>query len=144
MLTRRVLALNTIFCLLIGLLAVPRGPILVCRITGAPMAPVVVRAGDDPATCCGVTPALAAGDTVRYELTAPGCCDLRQDSDPASPPAIPLAGPETPAAALLPAPVAVPVPRMAAAIAPFEIARESAPRAPPPRSNSPRAPPVFS
>jgi hypothetical protein len=146
MLFRRALALTTIFCLLIGLMAVPRGPILVCRITGTPMAPVAVpevRPGD---SCCTIT---VSGDSngsgaPRYALASPGCCELRQDQSRAVAPAVTPDSPEIPAVALLPNVSAPPSPGFVALAAASVAPRESAPRAPPLSFSSPRAPPVFS
>jgi hypothetical protein len=144
MLTRRALALTTLFCLLIGLLAVPRGPMLVCRITGMPMAPVLVSAEDDLDSCCDVEVSLRTADSIQYELAAPGCCELRQDAGHVPAPAIPAAGPDTFAVALVPVPPTLPVPVMTPVTVEREVKGESAPRAPPVISSSPRAPPFFS
>lgn len=144
MLTRRALALTTLFCLLIGLLAVPRGPLLVCRITGMPMAPVVVSAEDKRESCCDVEVSLRTADSIRYELAAPGCCELRQDAGHAPAPVIPVTGPDSFAVALVPVPPTLPVPVMTTVTVEREVERESAPRAPPVLSSSPRAPPFFS
>lgn len=144
MLSRRALALTTIFCLLIGLMAVPQGPILVCRITGTLMPPVAVpdaRPGDTD-TCCMVT--VSKGVTPHFALSAPGCCELRQDQARAADPAVTTDNTQTSAVALLPAVSCIPVPDYAAVTVGTVTPRESPPRAPPLSSASPRAPPVFS
>jgi hypothetical protein len=139
--TRRALALTTILCLLIGLLAVPRGPILVCRITGVPMAAVFVRDSSTPDSCCDVAVSHEAVDTVRYELASPGCCELFQDTRPSLTLAVPLSGPDFSAVALMPAPLSPVAPMLTAPTVEPEVSDDSVPRAPPVNFASPRAPP---
>ncbi|MES2463141.1 MAG: hypothetical protein V4671_21365 [Armatimonadota bacterium] len=140
---RRSLALTTVLCLLIGLMTIPRGPLLVCRITGVPMPPVVVTATGQKDSCCDIAASLEIDGTVRYSLAAPGCCDLRQDSDPAPISATPSAGVEW-SVAVLSVPHALPVPTLVTVTVQTHLMCESAPRAPPLSSASPRAPPFVS
>lgn len=145
MLIRRALALITVLTLLFTLGAIPRGPILVCRITGTPMAPVTVSKAGPGDNCCTITVAASAGKGAPHlALSAPGCCELRQDNSPPPAPAVTTNSPETPAVALLPAVPSLPVPEYVTLTDGTMTPRESSPRAPPLRFAPPRAPPVFS
>lgn len=141
----RVLCVWLMACLLTGLFARTAAvPILVCRITGLPMAPVVVTGqGAAAKRCCAVRAELAA-DAVRYRLMAPGCCDLKiVGGNAAKTPAV-LTGWEMPQPALL-ALVKSVVPPAESAHAPVRWASApAAPRGPPWRPSSPRAPPLVS
>ena len=145
MLTRPALAIYTAVCLLAGFLAVPSGPILVCRMSGKPMMPVLASSPEASGSCCDVAVAVGADGTVRYTLTDPGCCDLRPAIERAEVPAATVQTTEIPVPALFCALPVVPIPLVVPVALNVETPRESAPRAPPPLSSaSPRAPPFFS
>lgn len=145
MLTRPLLALYTTLCLLVNLLVIPSGPVLVCRMTGEPMAPVVAKTAEEHSSCCAVSASIASDGTTHYALTAPGCCDLRQSVERTNLTAVSPTALEFPIALLVTAPSAIPLPQLTKVIVQVEVPRESAPRAPPLLSSaSPRAPPFFS
>jgi hypothetical protein len=150
---RRALALFLAVCLVAGFAALPTGaaaaPTLVCRITGQPMAPVMVAdetaaAPDTERSCCAITPKMGANGSTRYALVAPGCCDLRAIPERDEAPAAIVAAPETAFVAWVPAPPVLLVPPTTEAVTPPSARSEAAPRAPPRSSASPRAPPFFS
>jgi hypothetical protein len=144
MLTRRALALYTTFCLLFGLLSLPQGPSLVCRMTGMSMSPVMVTAPTPHGSCCDVAVVVNGEGEKHYALTSPGCCELRlgvsRTTDPATAPSIS----EIPVAMLTEIPSVVPLILMTIDNPAPVVAEESSPRAPPIRSASPRAPPQLS
>ncbi len=138
---RRALSLCTALCLLAGLLAVPAAPSLVCRMTGAPMAPVAAAAA--PRSCCAVVSVASSDGTNRLALTSPGCCDLRQAPEQPHTPAV--ATTVAPfLVAWLPVPPVLFVPPLNEPAPRAPIARVYAPRGPPPRSAPSRAPPFLS
>lgn len=138
---RRALLLYTALSLLVGLLAVPAAPLLVCRMTGAPMAPVAAAAA--PKSCCAVISVASAGGTNRLALASPGCCDLRQAPEQPQQPAVTTtAAPFL--AAWVPAPPVLLVPPITESAPRAPIAHEKAPRGPPLRSAPSRAPPFLS
>jgi hypothetical protein len=141
--TRRVVAFQIILYLLAAYLVAPAAPMLVCRMTGQPMRPVVAT----PATrhsCCAVA-VTAGADGTRYALSSPGCCDLRFTARGEAPVAANPAAPDPPAApGWAPAPPAIHVPLTGLIAVSPAAQRQDAPRAPPSRPASPRAPPTHS
>jgi hypothetical protein len=150
---RRALALFLVTCLLAGF-APSSGAAaltLVCRMTGQPMAPVIVATTTPTApeadhSCCAVAAAATRADGgTRYVLVAPGCCDLRAAPERAErPAAVIAAAPEVALLAWVPAPPVLLVPPATEAVTLPTARSEAAPRAPPRSSASPRAPPFFS
>ena len=134
---RRTLSLYTALCLLAGTFALPAAPLLVCRITGSPMAGVSAEVQPQEKSCCAVASTLAANGSIRFALTDPGCCDLRQSQDPAELPAVTTV-PDVNAVAWTPTPPVIYLPPAAAKVSSAPVADESAPRGPPLCTASPR------
>jgi hypothetical protein len=148
---RRVLALFLAVCLVAGFVALPTGaaaaPTLVCRITGQPMAPVMVAdeaAAGAPRSCCVVAAKMGPDGNSRYALTDPGCCDLRTAPERVETPAAIVAAPEIAFVAWSPAPSVLMALPPSEAVTTRLPRSQAAPRAPPRSSVSPRAPPFFS
>ena len=139
---RQLLALFTALCLLAGSFAVPAKAMLVCRMTGQAMEPVPEERAHG--SCCGAKLTASTGGSLRYELSNPGCCELRQSPERREPPALKATVPDVlPVAALNEAPWLI-APRLANVVPLVSITDEVAPRGPPLLSASPRGPPVLS
>ena len=142
MVNRRAFALLTLLCFAAGLLALPQSPTLICRLTGAPMPPIVQSAAKPaPRPCCTVVVA-ASGDVAHLTLTAPGCCDLRQGQGGVTLPTTRAALPDLPFATLLPVTAQTPRPPVTACTGSVLVRAQAAPRAPPRFGSPPRAPPL--
>jgi hypothetical protein len=156
MLRRRLLALLLAMCVAGGLIVAPGNAavLLVCRMTGRPMAPILRAAGEpeerpDGAPpqmpCCVVRVRQDAGGAVHVALATRSCCDLKVSAlrtripVSVSPPFLhlPIGVPASP--------LAIPKPEVTSD-RPYArlIARAAAPRAPPWRQSPLRAPPVLS
>ena len=140
---RGTMALYTILCLFATLLGDSPGPQLVCRITGAPMAPVHSKRGRH-LPCCDVSESAVDGAT-RYALTDPGCCVLRQGTLRSPLTAVKVTAPDMPTARCA---APLPLPSFYVVVdAPLcpEWSRGLSIRPPPQASSaSPRGPPTFS
>lgn len=135
--TRQLTALYTALCLFVGMASLPTAPQLVCRVTGQTMAA-------DGSDCCAIALFPGAdGSLTQFALKTPGCCDLqpaaeRPEMPGATEPGFSAFALWQPARTTLFTPPAL-------AAAPTAGARdETASRAPPLRTASPRAPPLFS
>lgn len=133
------------FCLLAAaVFAVPPAvPTLVCHLTGRPMAAVAATLTTRH-SCCAV--AVTDGrDGARYALTSPGCCDLRYAAHPKMSASAPPDRPDFPVVSVLVSRSAVSYPPATETVVnAVADRRQDAPRGPPPRAVSPRAPPALS
>jgi hypothetical protein len=138
---RRVTSLVVLLSLLTVALSAAwlRGPEVVCRMTGLPMAPPAEGGS------CGMVTAAPAGLAMRFVLAKPGCCVLRYAARAVSPLAARTDVRAVPVAAVLAAIAdAGYVPTIVPAVLPAAAARQDIPRGPPPQPGAPRAPPLFS
>ena len=140
------ITLFLVMLLLMGTVPVQAASVLVCRLTGQPMAPIEAAPEALPAelACCAVKRSRGPDGRARLELAAPGCCDLsvtpgRPEQPTAS---VPVVAPF--ALALAPAPELVLAPPIAEVVAPAPVVSDASPRGPPGRPTSLRAPPFFS
>ena len=139
---RQLLALFTALCLLSGTFAVPAKAMLVCRMTGQAMEPVAAEKAHG--SCCGAKLTASLGGSLRYELSNPGCCELRQSPARTEPPALKATAPDVfPVATLSEASWLI-APRLSDVVPLPPVTDEVAPRGPPLLSAPPRAPPVLS
>ena len=144
---RRALSLCLAVCLLAGLL-VPASaavPVLVCRMTGGPMAPVPAAEATRTTACCAVAPVLQPDGTVRLALTHPGCCDLQITAERAEQPVtVTPTVPHQAVAALLPTTAVAFTPPSFELYVRAAVGNDAPPRGPPLCSSPSRAPPFLS
>lgn len=141
---RRLTALWMALCIVLTVGVASPAPLLVCRLSGAPMPPVVeAEAGMD---CCRVSPAISAdGAGIAWEIAQRTCCDLKVTPDRSQEPAQSFDFP-----VLVPAWVAalsrVPTPFVTVLALPvYAVDAAHTPRGPPLLGpSSPRAPPALS
>ena len=139
---RRSIAIGVLAFLVIGLFYRPVPPVLVCRMTGQEMAPVYASI-DTETSCCTIAMGQRADGSVHYELTDPGCCDLRVLTEREPIPAT-LSVPVLPAVAVLFSAPPVPIPGTVVFVAFSPATNVTSPRGPPPDTASSRGPPSRS
>lgn len=136
---RRILAFIMTVLLLASYTPAPAVPLLVCRMTGEPMTPVMAEDGD--ATCCTVERTMSVDGATRLMLTSPGCCDLLQVSERDEPPVAAVAVPPLPVAILVIQPPVVPVYPVDEVPSPAPERDQAVPRGPPGGLTCLRSPP---